>query len=288
MKTLREYIHEAEEKGVAIGHFNISNLEGLHGIYNAAKKLNVPVIIGVSEGEEKFAGRDEVVALVQTLRERDNYPIFLNADHHGSFESVKACVDAGFDMVIADGAKLPFDENVAMVKQCVEYARKVSAETGRDILVEAELGYIGSGSDIKDAIPEGAGVLTKPEDAKHFVEVTGIDLFAPSVGSIHGLIKSGKPHIDAELVKEIKDTVGIPLVLHGGSGLRDEDFTNAISAGISVVHINSEIRLAYKEAVEKAIEANPNEINPAKLLTPAVEAIESVVESRLKLFNNIQ
>jgi fructose-bisphosphate aldolase class II len=286
--NLREYIKEAEEKKVAIGHFNISNLEALHGIYNAAKKLNLPVIIGVSEGEEKFAGREEVVGLIRTLRERDNYPIFLNADHHHSFESVKACIDAGFDMVIIDGANLSFDENVKITKQCVEYAQKINQDAGRNVLVEAELGYIGSGSDIKDSIPEGAGVLTKPEDAKKFVDMTGIDMFAPSVGSIHGLIKSGKPHINAELVAEIKKTVGIPLVLHGGSGLRDVDFTNAIAAGISVVHINSEIRLAYEQEVGKFIAANPNEINPSKILQPAVDAIEAIVEARLKLFNNIQ
>ena len=253
MKSLREYIKEAEEKHIAIGHFNISNLEALHGIYNAAKKLNLPVIIGVSEGEEKFAGLEEVYALVSEIRTRDNYPIFLNADHHASFESVKKCIDVGFDMVIIDAAKLPFEENVALTKQCVDYAREVSKNTGRDILVEAELGFIGSGSVIRDTVPEGAGVLTTPEDAQKFVEMTGIDLFAPSVGSIHGLIKTGKPHINAELVSEIKNITGIPLVLHGGSGLRDEDFTNAIKAGISIVHINSEIRLAFKEAVEKTI-----------------------------------
>lgn len=281
---MHEYIKDAEEKKVAIGHFNISNLEGLHGIYNAAKKLNVPVIIGVSEGEERFAGRDEVVSLVKTLRERDDHPIFLNADHHSSFESVKACVDAGFDMVIIDGAKLPFEENVKLTKECVAYVKNKNP----NILVEAELGYIGSGSDIKEKIPEGAGILTTPEDAKKFVDATGIDMFAPSVGSIHGLIKTGKPHIDAELVKKIKETVKIPLVLHGGSGLRDEDFTNAIVAGISVIHINSEIRLAYRDALEKVIEQNPQEINPSKILTPAVAAIEAIVESRLKLFNGIK
>ena len=232
MKSLREYIKEAEEKYVAIGHFNISNLEALHGIYNAAKKLNLPVIIGVSEGEEKFAGLEEVYALVNEIRIRDNYPIFLNADHHASFESVKKCIDVGFDMVIIDAAKLPFEENVALTKQCVDYARAISKNAGRDILVEAELGFIGSGSVIRDTVPEGAGVLTTPEDAKKFVEMTGIDLFAPSVGSIHGLIKTGKPHINSELVAEIKNITGIPLVLHGGSGLRDEDFTNAIKAGI--------------------------------------------------------
>jgi fructose-bisphosphate aldolase class II len=290
-KKIIDYISWAEEKDVAIGHFNISNLEGLHAIYGAAKKLTaeageqIPIIIGVSEGEEKFAGREEVVALVKTIRERDNYPIFLNADHHSSFESIKACIDAGFDMVIADGAKLPNDENIKMVKECVDYAREYEAKTGRQVLVEAELGYIGSGSDIKESIPEGAGILTNPADAKDFIDATGIQVFAPSVGSIHGLIKSGKPHINAELVREIKDLVKLPLVLHGGSGLRDEDFTNAIKAGISIVHINSEIRYAYRMALHKFLNENENEINPAKILTPAVESIQEVVYNRLKLFN---
>ncbi|PIZ86819.1 tagatose-bisphosphate aldolase, partial [Candidatus Nomurabacteria bacterium CG_4_10_14_0_2_um_filter_30_12] len=285
---LREYIKEAEKKGVAIGHFNISNLEGLHGIYNAAKKLNVPIIIGLSEGEEKFVGIEEAVALIKSIRERDDYPIFLNADHHASFESVKKCIDVGFDSVIIDAAKLSFDENIKVTKQCVDYAHEVNIKTGRDVLVEAELGFIGSGSIIRDSVPEGAGVLTKIEDAKKFVEMTGIDLFAPSVGSIHGLIKTGKPHIDTELVAEIRKATGIPLVLHGGSGLRDEDFVNAIKSGIAIVHINSEIRLAFRQAVEQSLKDNPSEITPAKILQPAVEAIEKVVEARLKLFNNLK
>lgn len=288
MKSLREYIKEAGEKGVAIGHFNISNLEGLHGIYNAAKKLNLPVIIGVSEGEESFVGLSEVAALVRSIREEDNYPIFLNADHHASFERVKACIDAGFDMVIIDGAHLPYEENVALTKKCVEYAREVFATSGRETLVEAELGYIGSGSNIKETIPEGAGILTSPEEAKRFTDDTGVDILAPSIGSVHGLIKSGKPHIDAERTKEIKEITKLPLVLHGGSGLRDEDFVNAIKAGVNIVHINSEIRLAWKEAVEEFIKNNPNEINPSKILEPAKNAIEKIVEERLKLFNMIK
>jgi len=284
MKSLKEYIKEAEDKKIAIGHFNISNIEALHGIYNAAKKLNVPVIIGVSEGEEEFIGRDEIVALVKEIREKDNYPIFLNADHHYSFESVKNSIDAGFDSVIIDIANKSFDENVLITKQCVDYAKSIN----REVLVEAELGYIGSGSEVKDTIPEGAGILTKVEDAKKFVEMTGVNMLAPSVGSIHGLIKSGKPHINAELVKEIRETVGIPLVLHGGSGLRDEDFTNAIQAGISIIHINTEIRVAYKEAIEKYLKENPNEVAPYKFLKGGVDAIETVVEARLKLFSGIK
>lgn len=153
------------------------------------------------------------------------------------------------------------------------------------MLVEAELGYIGTGSNIKEFIPEGAGILTSPEEAKRFVDDTGIDLLAPSIGSVHGLIKSGKPHIDALRTKEIKEITNLPLVLHGGSGLRDEDFVNAIKAGVNIVHINSEIRLGWKEAVEEFIKNNPNEINPSKILDPAKNAIEKIVEERLRLFN---
>lgn len=288
MKTLRECIKEAGEKGVAVGHFNISNIEALHGIYNAAKKLNLPVIIGVSEGEEAFIGIDEVVALVKALRERDQYPIFLNADHHASFESVKKCIDAGFDMVIIDAAKLPFEENIALTKKCVEYANLKNIERGTDVLVEAEIGYIGSGSNIKDTVPEGAGVLTNPEEAKKFVAETGVDLLAPSIGSVHGIIKSGKPHINAEVAKKIREVAGVPLVLHGGSGLRDEDFINAIKSGVQIVHINSELRLAFRGAVERTLKSMPEEITPSKILQPAVDAIEKVVEERLKLFNMMQ
>ena len=288
IKNLREYVKEAEEKKVAIGHFNISNLEALHGIYQAAKKLNVPVIIGLSEGEEDFVGKDEAVGMIREIREKENYPIFLNADHHYSFDRVKASVDAGFDAVIFDGANLSFEENVRITKECVDYVQEVIKNTGRDILVEAELGYIGSGSNIKETIPEGAGILTKPEEAQKFVQMTGIDMLAPSVGSIHGLIKTGKPHIDGILVGEIKKTTGVPLVLHGGSGLRDEDFTNAISAGISIIHINTEIRLAYDEALKKSLADNPNETTPYKILQPAVDAIEKIVEARLKLFNGME
>lgn len=283
MQTLREAISEAEKKGVAIGHFNISNLEGFHGVISAAKKLNVPVIIGLSEGEEDFIGRHEALSLVKTIREKENFPVYLNADHHYSLERVKLAVDAGFDSVIFDGAALPYEENIQKTKECVEYAKKA----GTGVLVEAELGYIGMGSNIKETVPEGAGVKTDPKEAKEFVELTGVDMLAPSVGSIHGMIKSGKPHIDGELVKNIKAVTNIPLVLHGGSGLTDEDFKNAIKSGISIIHVSTELRLAYDEALKKSLADHPDETTPYKILQPAVLAIEKVAEARLKLFNNL-
>jgi len=289
MKTLREYIKEAEEKGVAIGHFNVSNIEALHGIYNAAKKLSLPVIIGVSEGEEEFIGRHEIAALVKEIRENDNYPIFLNADHHYSFESVKDALDSGYDAAIIDAVKLPLEENITLTKKCVEYAKELSKKEGRDILIEAELGFIGQSSKLLDAIPEGVSeaTMTKPEDAKYFVEQTGIDLIAPSVGNVHGMIKGGNPKLDIERIKNIREACGVPMVLHGGSGIADEDFTNAIKAGISIIHINTEIRVAYKEALEKYLKDNPSEVAPYKFLKDGVEAVEKVVETRLRLFNNL-
>lgn len=289
MKTLREYIKEAEEKGVAIGHFNISNLEGLHGIYSAAKKLNVPIIIGLSEGEEKFIGKEEAVALVKAIREKDDYPIFLNADHHYSFESVKSAIDAGYDAAIIDRVELSLEENIELTKKCVDYAKEFSEKNNKDILIEAELGFIGVSSKLLDEIPEGVGeeTMTKAEDAKYFIERTGINLLAPSVGNVHGMVKGGNPILDTERIKEIREACGVPLVLHGGSGISDEDFTNAIKAGISIIHINTEIRVAYKEAVEKYLKENPNDVAPYKILQPAVDAVEKVVESRLKLFNNL-
>ena len=290
MKTLREYIKEADEKGIAIWHFNISNLEALHGIYNAAKKLGVPVIIGMTEGEEAFVGMDEGVALIRELREKDNYPIFLNGDHHYSFETVKAAIDAGYDSVIIDAVKLPLDENIALTKKCVEYAHEVGQRENRDILVEAELGFIGQSSKMLDAIPEGVSdaTMTTPEDAKAFVDATGVDMLAPSVGNVHGMVRGGNPRLHPERVKAIREATGVPLVLHGGSGTMAEDFIECIKNGIDIVHINTEIRVAYKEALEKSLKDHPEEVAPYKYLPEAVEAVERVVYDRLKLFSGIK
>ncbi|MFA5841841.1 MAG: class II fructose-bisphosphate aldolase [Candidatus Paceibacterota bacterium] len=286
MKTLREYIAEAENKKVAIGHFNISDSEGFWAVVAAARALDVPAIIGVSEGERDFIGVEQVAAMVKSAREKLNFPIFLNADHSYSFERVKEAVDAGFDAVIFDGAKLSTEENIATTKRCVEYARSVNP----GIIVEAELGYIGQSSKILDAVPEGVSLtnLTTPEEAKKFVEATGVDLFAPAVGNIHGMIRGGgEPALHPDLVKEIRAACGVPLVLHGGSGTSDDDFKKAISAGISIVHINTELRLAYRNGIRKSLQESPDEIAPYKFMKEPVKEMSQVVEKRLKLFNNL-
>lgn len=284
MKTYKECIEDAQNRGVAIGHFNISNIEGFWAVVNVAKKLNLPVIIGVSEGERDFMGVKEMRALVTSARENLQHPIFLNADHTYSFERVKEVIDAGYDSVIFDGAKLSFEENVKITKDCVDYARKVNPE----ILVEAELGYIGQSSKVLDEIPEGVSLenLTTADEAKKFVENTGVDLFAPSVGNIHGMLRNVKdPRLNIERVKKIAEATGRPLVLHGGSGTVDEDFTSAIKSGVAIVHISTEIRVAYRNALKETLEKNPEEVAPYKLLKPVILAIENVVEKRLNLFN---
>jgi len=286
--TLKDYIAEAESKKVAIGHFNISDTTALWAILNSARKLSLPVIIGVSEGERDFFGVKQIVAVVKSIREEFDYPIFLNADHTYSFDRVKEAVDAGFDAVIFDGANLTFEENVATTKRCVEYAKSKNP----DILVEAELGFIGTSSKILDEVPEGVATkeefLTDPKMATEFVKETGIDLLAPAVGNLHGMLKGGhNPAIDSDRVKRVRGETGVPLVLHGGSGISDDDFVKAIESGISIVHINTEIRLAYRKSLQLSLQENPDEVAPYKFFKPSIVAMERVVTERLKLFNGI-
>jgi fructose-bisphosphate aldolase class II len=286
MKTLRQHIKEAEEKVVALGHFNISNLETLRGIFNVARRLSLPVIIGAAEGERKYMGVRLIANLIKSFREEYNYPIFLNADHTYSFEGVKECIDAGYDSVIFDGSGMPYEENVKITKQCVEYARSVNPE----IIVEGELGFIGVSSSVLDKLPEGVKIteefLTKPEKAKKFIDETGIDMLAPAVGNIHGMLKGGiDPALNINVINEIKKAVKIPLVLHGASGNSKEDIQSAIKAGMNIVHVNTEIRVAFRKALETELKSKPDDVAPYKYMDWTITAVEKVVEEKLKIFN---
>jgi len=288
IKDLRTAIAEASDKKVAIGHFNISNIEAFWAVFRAAQELSVPVLIGVSEGERDFVGVAQAAALIASIRAEYDYPIYLNADHSYSFERVKAAIDAGYDSAIYDGAKLPREENERITKQCVDYARA----SGRDVLIEAELGYIGQSSKVLTALPEGVSIdpatFTQPDDAAQFVYATGVDLFAPSVGNIHGMMATGKdPHLDIPLIAAVKAAAGVPMVLHGGSGTPDEDFQKAIDAGMSIVHISTELRVAYKKGIEESLKENPDEVAPYRLMKKSVENMHAVALERLKLFNKI-
>ncbi|MFZ2593551.1 MAG: class II fructose-bisphosphate aldolase [Minisyncoccia bacterium] len=279
MKSLREVVADAKEKGIAIAHFNVSDSTQLHGVVEVADELKLPVIIGVSEGEAKFIGRRFLAAMVKEYQ-RQGKPVYLNADHTHDLVGIQESIDAGFDAVIIDGAKLPLEENIKITREAVALARN----SGRDILVEAELGFIGEGSKMIDVAPTGLE-KTNPEVAARFVRETGIDLFAPAVGNIHGVLAGGiNPHIDIPLLQSIISACGVSLVLHGGSGIPDDDFTQAVQSGIDIIHINTEIRMAYRKGIEAALLADPKEVTPAKYLGKGKEELKAVVKARMKLF----
>lgn len=283
--TLKEAIWDAKARKVAIGHFNVSNLEAVHAIKEAVAETGLPAIIGVSDKEEEFFGIDEIVALVKMYQSK-GLPIYLNADHSYTVERAKRVIDAGFDSVIYDGAELSHEKNIKNTKEVVEYARVKNP----NCIVEAEIGFIGKSSNLMDNIPEGAGLaefLTKPEEAKAFVDATGIDLLAPAVGNIHGMLKNmPNPRLDIPRVKQISEVTGIPLVLHGGSGITADDFKAAIESGMCIVHINTEIRIAFKTALILGLEENKDQVAPYKILKPAQDAMKQVIIDKLKIFNN--
>jgi fructose-bisphosphate aldolase class II len=286
LKTLREVLSTAQRDGVAIGHFNVSELTALKAIVAAARTLKLPVLVGVSEGERAFIGLHQVAALIASYREESEYPIFLNADHTHSLEKAELAARAGCDEIIFDGSSLPFETNVAQTKKAVELIKSINP----NCMVEGEIGYIGSASDVMDKVPEGAGIMTTPEEARQFVAATGIDVLAPAVGNMHGLLQSMvsggvQKRLDIDRIAAIRDAAGIFMTLHGGSGTNDEDFKKAIKAGMTIVHVNTEIRLAWRRAIAAAL-ASDETVVPYKLLAPVVVAIEKVVEGRLRLFSS--
>ncbi len=285
MKKLDNILKEATRDGWSTGHFNISNLEQLKGIVESAKELRSPIIIGLSQGERKFFGINQAVAMIKVFREESGLPIFLNPDHSKSVESAKEAFDAGFDSVHVDLSELTFEENVKGTKEVVDYVKSKDA----GISVEAELGYLRGESKIqKEVIEIKPEDLTKPEEAVEFVEKTGIDRFSGAYGNIHG-IAANEPSLDLERIRKIREVLPekVSLVLHGGSGISDEEMRKAIEAGIANIHINTEIRVAYTDALRKALEEKPDEVAPYKIMPPAVEAVKKVVREKLKLFNSI-
>ncbi len=290
MKSLREVIKEVEQKKTAIGHFNVSNLEQLKAVANAAGNLNLPVIVGVSEGEREYIGIPQIVSLVKNYRAQ-GIRMYLNADHTRSLENVEKAACAGFDSVIFDAANLPFEENVRNTIDARNFIKKYSSWRHK-ILFEGELGYIGTSSEIRTALPEGAAVrpedLTKPEEALKFVKATGVNMLAPAVGNVHGMFANmPDPGLDLERIKAIRDAVRIPLVLHGGSGNTDADFRGAIDAGISIIHISTELRVAWRKALEETLKSNPNEVAPYELMPGVIKAVQNVVERRMRLFADL-
>ena len=285
--NLREVLADADRRRIAVGHFNVSDLVALKGVVAAAAALRLPVLVGVSEGERDFVGVREIAALIRTIRAEHPSPIFLNADHTHTLARAEEVARAGFDQIIFDGSALSFEENVRQTKGAVEAIRAIDPS----IVIEGEIGYIGTSSAILTEVPKGVDVLTTPTEAKEFVQATGIDVLAPAVGNMHGMLASMvrgdvRKRLDIERIKAIKEETGVPLTLHGGSGTDDEDFRRAIKAGMTIVHINTELRLAWRRSIESALAQHPDEVAPYKILPDAVTAVKEVVTGRLRLFSS--
>ena len=282
--TLRDVLTHLEKEGAGLGHFNVSDQVLLKAVVAAAAETKLPVLIGASEGEREFFGARQLAALVKSEREQSDVPLFLNADHTHSLAKALEAAKAGFDAVTIDFSALPFEENVARTKEAVQAIKAVNPA----ILAEGEIGDIGTGSEIKETAQ--GGKLSTPEEARQFVEATGIDDLAPAVGNMHGMLKSmvqgkAKKHLDLERISQIKKAAGVFLTLHGGSGTDDEHFRKAIAAGINIIHINTELRVAWRESLDKSLARDLNEVVPYKILRPVVDSVKQVVSSRLRLFH---
>ena len=286
MKTLKEYLLEAGQKGVAVGHFNVSNLVQLKGVLSAVKKAAVPVMIGTSEGEADFIGFKTARAMVDAAREETGLPIFLNADHFHSFEKAKEAIDAGYDSVLIDLSREDYKKNLEETKKVVEYARSVNPA----ISVEGELGYLVTESSklYKESFEIPQESLTKPEEALKFVHETGVNRFAPAVGNLHG-IAANEPKLDFELIKKLRAVLpsNVAMVLHGGSGIPDDQMREAVKLGFNNIHISTEIRVTYVDALKKMLAAAPEETTPYKLYKPVIEAVSAKVSEKLELFGSI-
>jgi fructose-bisphosphate aldolase, class II len=294
MRKLGEILTQMHDDRTAIGHFNVTDFVLLKAVIAAARELNVPVLVGASEGEREFLGTRQIAALVKSLREEFDFPIFLNADHTHSLPKALEAAKAGFDTIVFDLSTLLLEGNAKQTRGAVEALKSINPE----ILVEGEVGDIGSGSEIHDDMSRQVPRLTTASEARHFVEATRIDILAPSVGNAHGMRRNmvaGKErkHLDIERIREIKEATGIPLTLHGGSGTADEDLRMAIAAGINMwtnkaqfVHINTELRIAWRRGLEDGLHQREDAVVPYKILPSAVASVQQVVSSRLKLFTN--
>lgn len=283
MKNLKYYLKKAYKEKFAIGQFNFSDWSQVRGIVEAAQLLRAPIILGTSEGESRFVGLKEAVAMRDALRAKTGLPIFLNLDHGKSVDYLKEAILAGYDMVHFDGSKLPLEENIKLSKEVKSFA------SWHGVIVEGEVGKIGT--DASRVYAEKFEIkeddLTKTQDAKNYLKQTKVDLLAISVGTFHGMDVTGvSPRLRLDRLEDIFSQTKKPLVLHGGSGTPAEDIRKSIDLGITKININTETRLAFAGALRKTLETNPGEIVPYKFLPEAIEAVRQVTEKNIKLFGS--
>lgn len=276
--TGKELLDHANKNGYAVGAFNINNMEIVQAIIEAAEETNSPVILQASQGGIKYAGIEYITALGKVAAEKAKVPVALHLDHGTDFEQVMLCIRYGFTSVMIDGSKHPLRENIELTKKVIDVAHAVG------VSVEAELGKIG-GTEDDITVDEMEATFTDPDEAKLFVEETGVDYLAVAVGTAHGVYK-GEPKLDFDRIRKIKELVGIPLVLHGSSGVPADSIKKAIEAGINKVNIDTDLRIAFTTAMKDFLKKNPDNIDPRKILTPAREAMKEVIKEKIILFGS--
>lgn len=269
------FIKKADECGVAIASFNVHNLETIQAVVEGAAEENCPVIIQTTPGTLKHANIECVAAIVKALSEQYDIPLALHVDHCKSFETIMKCMKAGYTSVMIDSAELPYEENVKEVKRVVEAAHAIG------VAVEGELGRIG-GTEDDLSLDERSATFTVPEEAKAFVDATGIDTLAVAIGTAHGEYK-GVPDLDFERLSQIRELVTLPLVLHGASGVPDEQITESLSRGISKINIATELKIPMANAIKEAFKNNPKENDPRNYMGDAKKAVKEVVRQKIRL-----
>ena len=278
-----EMLKKARDGHYAVGQFNINNLEWTKAVLLTAQELNSPVILGVSEGAGKYmTGYKTVAAMVKAMVETLNItvPVALHLDH-GSYEGARACLEAGFSSIMFDGSHYPIDENVAKTTELVKLAHEMG------VSVEAEVGSIGGE---EDGVV-GAGEVADPAECKRIADL-GIDFLAAGIGNIHGKYPANWKGLDFDALDKIHEaTNGIPLVLHGGTGIPADMIQKAISLGVSKINVNTECQLSFAAATREYIEAGKDQqgkgYDPRKLLLPGFEAIKATVKEKMELFGSV-
>jgi ketose-bisphosphate aldolase len=273
--SLKEMLLKAKQGKYAVGAFNIFNYMSARAAVQAAKELKAPLILQTSVSTVKKIGVDELIRMLALLKENAGIPVVIHLDHCTDIELAKKCIDAGWDSVMIDASEKPFDENVAITAEIKRYAAQ------KNICVEGELGVI---KGVEEEVSSDVEVATKYEDAIKFVKSTDVDAFAPAIGTAHGLYVK-KAVLNFDLVKRICDTCDCPLVVHGGTGLSDDDFRKLIEYGAAKINISTAIKHAYFDGYKKYFELNPADRNPLKLDEFVENGIKEVVKGHLRLFS---
>ncbi|RFB17258.1 fructose-bisphosphate aldolase [Bacillus sp. HNG] len=277
--SMKEMLEKAKAEGYAVGQFNLNNLEFTQAILQAAQEENSPVILGVSEGAGRYMGGFKVVvAMVKAIMEESNItvPVAIHLDHGSSFENCAKAIHAGFTSVMIDASHHPFEENIEITSKVVELAHF------HGVSVEAELGTVGGQED--DVVAEGV-IYADVNECVELVNRTGIDCLAPALGSVHGPYK-GEPNLGFKEMEEIGNKTGLPLVLHGGTGIPTKDIQKSISLGTAKINVNTENQIASAKAVRETLAAKPDEYDPRKYLGPARDAIRETVKGKMREFGS--